>query len=110
MSVDELTERVQFVYREKKRNAVGDIIEGEEKTRCTVWAKVLPLVGKVEDATPERSHVVTYRVTIRFRADIEPDDELIWCGRRLSQQAMGIDVENRRVWWQMECEEKVSER
>ena len=82
-SLEDLSERISVVYFETTRNSRGDIVKGEEITRCTVWAKVLPLSGRIQDETPARENSVTYRVTVRYRADILPDDEIVWRGRRL---------------------------
>ena len=109
MSLDDLTERISVVYFETERNSRGDIINTTELTRCTVWAKVLPLTGKITDETPQRENIVTYRVTVRFRTDIKPDDEILWRGRRLKIITTPFDVESRHVWTQFNCEEVVKD-
>jgi SPP1 family predicted phage head-tail adaptor len=106
-SVDDLSERISVVYFEITRNARGDIVKGTEITRCTVWAKVLPLSGKIQDETPQRENTVTYRVTIRFRQDIKPDDEIVWRGRRLKITTTPLSVEARNIWTQFECKEVI---
>ena len=93
VSVDDLSERISVVYFETSRNARGDIVKGEESVRCMIWAKVLPLTGKINDATPERINSATYRITIRYRTDILPDDEILWRGRRLKLTAPPVDLE-----------------
>lgn len=108
-SIDDLSERVSVVYFETTRNERGDIVKGEEVTRCTVWAKVLPLSGKIEDSTPARVNTVTYRVTIRYRADILPDDEIVWRGRRLKITTTPFDVESRKIYLQFDCREVVKD-
>lgn len=67
MSVDDLAEKISVVYFETTRNERGDIVKGAEITRCTVWAKVLPLAGRINNTPPE----------------ILPDDLIIWRGKRL---------------------------
>ncbi len=109
MTVDELSERISVIYYETERNNRGDIIKREENVRCMVWAKVLPLTGKIEDTTPERINTVTYRITIRYRTDILPDDEIIWRGRRLKITTAPYDLENRRTWLQFECMEVIKD-
>ena len=109
MSVDDLTERISIVYFETTRNERGDIFKGEEITRCTVWAKVLPLTGRISDITPERKNEITYRITIRYRADISPDDEVVWRGRRLKITATPVDVESQHIWTQLDCRELVKD-
>lgn len=109
MNTDELSERISVVYFETTRNSRGDIVKGEEITRCTVWAKVLPLSGRIQDETPARENSVTYRVTVRHRADILPDDEIVWRGRRLKITTPPFDLESRHCWTQFECEEVIQD-
>lgn len=109
MSVDDLSERISVVYWETARNSRGDIVKGEEITRCMIWAKVLPLTGRINDTTPERENAVTYRITIRHRTDIQPDDEIIWRGRRLKLTAPPIDLDTRHIWTQFDCQEVIQD-
>lgn len=108
-NTDDLSERISVVYFETTRNARGDIVKGTEITRCTVWAKVLPLSGRIEDETPQRENIVTYRITIRYRQDIKPDDEIVWRGRRLKITTPPIDIESRRRWVVIEAKEYVKD-
>ena len=109
MSLDDLTERISVVYFETERNTRGDIVKTSEVVRCTVWAKVLPIAAKTTDTTPARENIVTYRVTIRHRADIKPDDEIIWRGKRLKITTPPFDLEARKCWLQFECMEVVQD-
>lgn len=108
-SIDDLHERISIVYREISRNARGDIIRGEEKVRAMVWAKVLPYGAKSEDGGISRTNDVNYRVTIRHRDDVLPDDEILWRGKRLQMTAPPYDAEARRIWLVMECREAVAD-
>lgn len=105
MSVDDLTEKISVVYFETTRNERGDIVKGAEITRCTIWAKVLPLAGRINDTPPERENAVTYRITIRYGIEILPDDLIIWRGRRLKITTTPFDVESRHIWLQFDCRE-----
>ena len=98
MSVDDLSEKISVRYYEFTRNSRGDLVKSSEEIRCMVWAKVLPLVGKISDSTPERINTVTYRITIRYRKDIKPDDEIVWRGRRFKIITVPIDLESRHIW------------
>ena len=98
MSVDDLSEKISIRYYEFTRNSRGDLVKSSEEIRCMVWAKVLPLVGKIADSTPERINTVTYRITIRYRKDIKPDDEIVWRGRRFKIITVPIDLESRHIW------------
>ena len=109
MSVDDLSERISVVYSETSRNERGDVVKGEENVRCMIWAKVLPLTGRINDATPERVNAVTYRITIRYRTDILPDDEILWRRRRFKMVTVPVDVEGRHIWTMFEVKEAVSD-
>lgn len=109
MSVDDLSEKISIVYLEATRNSRGDLLKGQETTRCMVWAKVLPLTGKIADSTPARENTVTYRITIRYRQDILPDDLIIWRGRRLKILTVPVDIESRHIWLQFDCEEVIQD-
>lgn len=109
MSVDDLAEKISVVYFETTRNERGDIVQGAEIVRCMVWAKVLPLTGRINDITPERKNEITYRITIRYRTDILPDDLIIWRGRRLKIITTPVDIEARRIWLQVDCKEAIQD-
>ena len=104
-----MTERIEIIYFETSRNSRGDIIKGGEKIRCKVWAKILPLAGKITDSTPEKINSVTYRITIRHRNDIKPDDEILWRGKTLKILTPPFDVEVRHIWTQFDCVEVVQD-
>lgn len=109
MSMDDLAERIKIFYFETSRNTRGDIVKGKQQIRCTVWAKVLPLAGKITDSTPEKINSVTYRITIRHRNDIKPDDEILWRGKTLKIVTPPFDVEVRHIWTQFDCVEVVQD-
>ena len=96
MTIDDLSERISVIYFETERNTRGDIVKTSELTRCTVWAKVLPLSSKTTDTTPARENEITYRITIRYRQDIKPDDEIVWRDKRLKIITPPFDIESRK--------------
>lgn len=106
-SVDDLTERISVRNYVTRRSERGDILNSVEFERCQVWAKILPMTAKISDIAPERSNKVTYRVTIRYREDIKPDDEIIWRGRRLKLLSPPFDAESRRIFTVFDCEEVI---
>ena len=108
-SIDDLTERISIVYHAHTRNARGDIVPGTQSTRCTVWAKVLPLGGPMSDTGIEREAAINYRIIIRYRTDILPDDEILWRGRRLVQIGTPYDAESRKIWLVLEAREAVQD-
>ena len=109
ISVDDLTERIKIIFSDNVRNSKGDIIKNFEKIRCEVWAKILPLSGKITDTTPEKINFVTYRITIRYRNDIKPDDKIIWRGKILEIVTPPFDVEVRHIWTQFDCAEVIQD-
>lgn len=110
MSVDDLSEKISVRYYDTTRDNRGNIINGEENIRCMVWAKILPLSGKINDSTPERINTLTYRVTVRYRRDIKPDDEIVWSGRRFKIITPPFNLENRRIWTQFDVREVIQDQ
>ena len=109
MSLDDLTEKISIRYFEFTRNLRGGLVKNVENVRCMVWAKVLPLTGKISESTPERINTVTYRITIRYRPDIQPDDEIVWRGRRFKITTPPVDLESSHIWTVFNVEEKVKD-
>ena len=105
--MDDLSEKISIRYFTTERNSRGDIIKVNEVERCRVWAKVLPLTARNNDGSPERVNKITYRVTIRYRNDIKPDDEILWRGRRLKLLSPPYDAESRKIFTIFECEEVI---
>ena len=107
VTIDDLHERISILYHDKERDSEGNIVVGEIHTRATVWAKVLPISARIGERPQETENIVTYRVTIRHREDIEPTDEILWRGKRLELASPPYDVESRRMWTIFECRELV---
>ena len=109
-NTDDLSERISIVYNEPTRNNRGDIIDGSDTTRCTVWAKVLPISAKrYIDGAIELTNEISYRISIRYRPDIAPDDIILWRNKRLRQTAPPYDAEARRIYTVLTCEEMVKD-
>lgn len=109
ITIADLSERIAIVYFKTIRNEYGDIAKVEENQRCTVWAKIYPLTAKSNDNTPENTNNISYRVTIRYRADILPDDEIVWRRRRLKMLSPPYDFEGKRKFLSMECAEVIED-
>lgn len=108
-SVDDLSERIEIIYQSTKRNSVGDIVGTEENIRCKVWAKVLPLTARRILDDSETINEISYRITIRYRRDIMPDDLILWRGKRLRQTAPPYDAESRKIWTVLTCTEMIKD-
>lgn len=106
-SIDDLTERVQLVSFVNFRNEQGDILASEERIRGEMWAKVLPTSAPITEGGVERRAEVHYRVVVRYRDDVEPDDILIWRSKRLKITDTPYDAESRRIWTVLDCVEVV---
>lgn len=104
-SLDDLTERISIVYHTKARDSRGAIINGAEETRCTVWAKVYPYGAGIRNGGVERVNEVDYRVVVRYRTDIMPDDEVLWRGKRMKLIKPAYDAESAHTWTVLECRE-----
>ena len=107
VTIDDLHERIEIQYREKSRDLDGNIVDGEIHTRAAVWAKVIPVAARIGEQSEETENKIIYRITIRYRKDIEPTDEILWRGKRLTLVAPPYDVESRRMWTVFECRELV---
>ena len=109
VTIADLNERIQIVYCNTERNERGDIINLQEIERCRIWAKVYALTAKISDDTPERTNKINYRVTVRHREDIKPDDEIVWRGRRLKLLSPPYCLDGKRIFTAMECEEVIAD-
>ena len=108
-STDDLSERISITYTADFRDEEGNIIAGSTATRCTCWAKVLPSGSRISDGYSEQVNEIDYRVIIRYRSDvtIQPDDIIVWRGKKLTMLAPPYDAESRHVWLVMECKELI---
>lgn len=109
ISIADLSERISVVYFPVTKNKFGDLVKGEEVTRCAVWAKVYPLTARINDDTPERKNLISYRVTIRYRTDILPDDEIVWRGRRLKISSPPYFLDGKKIFICMDCAEVIAD-
>lgn len=104
-SMDDLTERIKIVYQTPTINSRGNVTRSTDVQRCEVWAKVLPLSSRNNLGGTERESEVTYRIVIRYRTDVLPNDEVLWRGKRLTIQNPPYDAESGKVWTVLECRE-----
>ena len=109
ITIADLKERISVIYFETERTERGDIQNVKEVERCRVWAKIYSTTGKITDTAPESSNTIEYRVTIRYREDIKPDDEIKWRGRRLRLKSPPYALDGKRIFIAMDCEEVVED-
>jgi len=108
-TMDDLTERISIVYHARTRDSCGNIVDGEDEVRCMVWAKVYPYGARIQEGGVERMNQVDYRVIVRYRTDILPDDEVLWRGKRLRMIKPAYDAESARTWTVLECQEVLAD-
>lgn len=109
ISIADLSERISVVSQETIHNEYGDIIKVKDNVRCMIWANVYPISAKIADVTPERQNQINYRVIIRRRADILPDDEILWRDRRLKIISPPYDLDGRREFTCLNCTEVLAD-
>lgn len=109
VTIADLNERISVIYFDTERNERGDILNVVEVERCRVWAKIYAMTAKIADDTPEHVNTINYRVTIRYRNDIKPDDEIIWRGRRLRLKSPPYSLDGKKNFTAMDCEEVIED-
>ena len=109
VTIANLAERISVIFFQTERNERGDVRKVSEVERCRVWARIYPSTAKISDAPPERDNKINYRVIIRHREDIKPDDEIIWRGRRLKLLSPPFPLDGKREFTAMDCEEVVQD-
>lgn len=109
VTIANLAERISVIKFETERNERGDVLKVSEVERCRVWARIYPLTAKISDKPPERDNKITWRVIIRYREDIKPDDEIIWRRRRLKMLSPPFSLDGKREFTAMDCEEVIED-
>ena len=88
---------------------MGNLIQQGLDDVCTVWAKVLPYAAKISDGYAEKMDEVSYRIAIRYRADIEVTDTILWQGKKLILSAPPYPLDGLRNYLVMEARELVED-
>jgi len=106
MSVDELREKIKIVYYEETIDNEGNIIKSKEPTlRWEGFAKVYPIKSTITTNQNEIVNQVDYRITIRYRTDIQFTDTIIYRNKKLEMLNVPFDLDNDKRWLQMDCKE-----
>jgi SPP1 family predicted phage head-tail adaptor len=106
-TIDDLKERIQILSFVNYRNELGDILQSEEVVRAECWAKVLAISAGISEGGVERTASIGYRIIMRYRDDISPDDVIKWRNKRLRITSTPYDAESRRIWTVLDCIEVV---
>ena len=109
ISIGQLRQRVRIERPSTITDEEGNIVEQGRELYGIVWAKVLPFAAKISDGYAEKVSEVDYRVAIRYRADIQATDILVWRGRRMTLISPPYDMDGRKKWLVMECRELVED-
>jgi SPP1 family predicted phage head-tail adaptor len=80
MDPGKLKERVTLQRRAVGTDAMGQA-SGAWTDVATVWALVLPLRGREFFAAAQVQQELSIKVTMRYRADVEPTMRLMWQGK-----------------------------
>ena len=110
ITMDDFRERIKIMYHTKKRNERGDIIDDKLQVRGICFAKVYPYMSKnTEGRELELSNEVNYKIIVRYRDDIKPDDFIIWRDKKLKMRSSPVDVENRHIYTSFEAVEMIGD-
>lgn len=90
----------------EKENEVGEIYftPGEY---FEIWARVDGLTGRESIEAQKIRPEQTYRITVRFREDIDPAMIIEWRGKKLELVTPAKDLDGRRCYTTFDCIEKV---
>lgn len=109
VSINELRQRITIQRPVSEVDDMGNLIQQRTKEVCTVWAKVLPYAAKISDGYAEKVDEVSYRIAIRYRADIEVTDTILWQDKRLVLNAPPYPLDGLRKYLIMETKELVED-
>lgn len=107
--LNELRQRITIQRPVTEVDDMGNLIQQGTEEVCTVWAKVLPYAGKISDGYAEKVDEVSYRIAIRYRADIEVTDTILWQGKQLVMSAPPYPMDGLRKYLIMETKELVED-
>ena len=107
--LNELRHRITIQRPVSAVDDMGNLIQDGTENVCTVWAKVLPYAAKISDGYAEKVDEVSYRIAIRYRADIEVTDIIQWQGKKLIMSAPPYPLDGGRKYLIMEAKELVED-
>ena len=107
--LNELRHRISIQRPVSTIDDMGNLIQQGTEDICTVWAKVLPYAAKISDGYAEKVDEVSYRIAIRYRADIEVTNIILWQGKKLVLSAPPYPLDGERQYLIMEAKELVED-
>lgn len=109
VKLSEMRHRITIQRPVSMVDDMGNLIQDGTEDVCTVWAKVLPYAAKISDGYAEKVDEVSYRIAIRYRADIEVTDTILWQDKRLVLNAPPYGLDGGRKYLIMETKELVED-
>ena len=88
-----------------KKNSMGEDVPVYVDF-ATVWAAVEPLRGREYHEAQKIRAETTYRVTVRYLADVSPDMRIVHRNKTLEIQSV-LNIDERNVEMQIVCSEVV---
>lgn len=83
MRAGDLDQRIELQRLTRMPDGGGGYSE-EWTTYATPWASVRPMSGRERYHAQQTQASANYRVTIRYRADVQDADRILWRGRVLN--------------------------
>lgn len=108
MNPGELNCRVML----KKETKLPDGQGGYETAyvdRCTVWAKVIPVMAKTKDQYEQLTPEILHRMIIRYHRDVAMTDRIQYGSRMFEQIAPPINDGEKNAYLKLECREVVAD-
>lgn len=100
-----LRHRVTIQRATETRGSDGSVVQAWS-TYCTGRAEIVPLNGSEDYVAQGLSASVVYRITMRYRSGVVPKMRVLW-GERVFEVASVRNIDERRRWMVMNCEESV---
>lgn len=104
-SAGELRERVTIQTKTRTRDAMGGYVESWTDT-ATLWALVRPMSGGERAQAGQQQSAADYKVVIRYRSGITPQQRLVWRGTPLNIRFIA-DRGPRALYLEIEAEKGV---
>lgn len=98
-----LRHRIRLQQQAVAQDAAGSLIRTWSDVG-TFWAECLPLSGREQVAVQAKGSKATWRIVMRWRADVSTTMRLLHDGRVLNITA-SVDLAGTRQWLHIEAEE-----
>lgn len=96
-----LRELITFRRQANAKNPETGGLERAWSTLASEWAEVKSLNGREQVIGNTLQGVSTFQITVRYRTDLEPNDQVLWNGRELNIVAPPEDPFGDHRWTRM---------